>query len=617
MLEAIRRTASRASRSVRASTPAKDPVSQLEDLSITCTNEICDKILALYRSEELNRPEGEKTALKSNQESQGRMKSLEEVVSIHRCSSWYTVSSASDSVSTTTEAMAPDCTPSAPQAEKPFSNQFISKASHVVSEVLQKTEQKIAASASPHTSASTSACTETEMNFLMEMAKSTAKEILQNLFVLLVQSLREHLSGVSCSDADQPGAGQEQEFLSDTPNACKQKPVVSEESESLVNVCPETAELDSSLKNIQEFAAAELLLEEATQVASNILVERLSSDISIGLDSSGSGTALLSASSVDLDRLVSEILNQVIREVAQELEVNDVVNGSEARLDEAQVSDADDRAASHSRRSSDVSSNLQSPSELEDKESVNEFIDPEIKPQAPVQKGPLVPLHLFNVVRNHLKGIFSSFSKTDTKTIDAPGVEEEEVRPEVNGDDSKQELVEAEISHLPLSFPSLSVANLLLVAGGVTMVTGFLGCLGALKEQRCLLMTFFVILLLLFLTEAALVLMLGLFHRELDQKAKEDLIERMRDYDSNLGLKKSWDNMQRIFKCCGVSNHTDWYNRTTEGPPPQSCCRDHTPPCHRWEEPCYEKAKAWVLDNITWVLGFGVCLGIVQVKQHL
>ncbi|KAI5618702.1 hypothetical protein C0J50_21733 [Silurus asotus] len=170
---------------------------------------------------------------------------------------------------------------------------------------------------------------------------------------------------------------------------------------------------------------------------------------------------------------------------------------------------------------------------------------------------------------------------------------------------------QVEISHLPLSFPSLSVANLLLVAGGVTMVTGFLGCLGALKEQRCLLMTFFVILLLLFLTEAVLVLVLGLFHQEFDQKAKEDLLEGMKHYGSNEALTKSWDSMQKIFKCCGVSNHTDW--NQLQGSPPISCCRDDASPCHRWEEPCYQKAKMWVLDNITWVLGFGVCLGIVQI----
>lgn len=47
---------------------------------------------------------------------------------------------------------------------------------------------------------------------------------------------------------------------------------------------------------------------------------------------------------------------------------------------------------------------------------------------------------------------------------------------------------QTEFSSLP-SFPSLSAANLLLVAGGIIMVTGFLGCLGALKEQRCLLFT--------------------------------------------------------------------------------------------------------------------------------
>uniref|UniRef100_A0A671V9W5 Uncharacterized protein n=1 Tax=Sparus aurata TaxID=8175 RepID=A0A671V9W5_SPAAU len=46
---------------------------------------------------------------------------------------------------------------------------------------------------------------------------------------------------------------------------------------------------------------------------------------------------------------------------------------------------------------------------------------------------------------------------------------------------------QAAFSSLPLSFPSLSAANLLLVAGGITMVTGFLGTLGALKKQRCLL----------------------------------------------------------------------------------------------------------------------------------
>ncbi|XP_029364357.1 tetraspanin-9 isoform X1 [Echeneis naucrates] len=130
---------------------------------------------------------------------------------------------------------------------------------------------------------------------------------------------------------------------------------------------------------------------------------------------------------------------------------------------------------------------------------------------------------------------------------------------------------QAEFSSLPLSFPSLSAANLLFVAGGITMVTGFLGCLGALKEQRCLLFMFFVILLLLVLTEITLGLVIHIFHDKLDSKAQGELKEGMKIYESEPALKKSWDNVQKMFKCCGVTNKTDWYD-VLNGTLPSSCC---------------------------------------------
>uniref|UniRef100_A0A672YVW3 Tetraspanin 4b n=1 Tax=Sphaeramia orbicularis TaxID=375764 RepID=A0A672YVW3_9TELE len=120
---------------------------------------------------------------------------------------------------------------------------------------------------------------------------------------------------------------------------------------------------------------------------------------------------------------------------------------------------------------------------------------------------------------------------------------------------------QAEFSSLPLSFPSLSAANLLLVAGGITMVTGFLGCLGALKEQRCLLFMFFVILLLLVLTEVALALVLHIFHDK--------------------------------FKCCGVTNKTDWYE-VLNGTLPSSCCSVGADPCvDGWSEVSFPDYKCF------------------------
>lgn len=42
---------------------------------------------------------------------------------------------------------------------------------------------------------------------------------------------------------------------------------------------------------------------------------------------------------------------------------------------------------------------------------------------------------------------------------------------------------------LSSSFPSLSAANLLIVTGTFIMAIGFVGCIGAIKENKCLLLT--------------------------------------------------------------------------------------------------------------------------------
>lgn len=42
---------------------------------------------------------------------------------------------------------------------------------------------------------------------------------------------------------------------------------------------------------------------------------------------------------------------------------------------------------------------------------------------------------------------------------------------------------------LSSSFPSLSAANLLIVTGAFVMAIGFVGCVGAIKENKCLLLT--------------------------------------------------------------------------------------------------------------------------------
>ncbi|MGL6081842.1 MAG: hypothetical protein ACRC4N_05025, partial [Gammaproteobacteria bacterium] len=170
MLEAIRSTASQENGSMQVLLQGKHPILKLEELSMACTNEICDRISALYLSEEVGKPKGKKSSelsLKSQQEVQGIMKGLEKVVTVSRSSSNSTASSPSEWFSNPPKVIAPTYAATAAQTEKPLSDEFMSKASQVVSEVLLKTEQKLAALMSAQNSA------ETELNFLIELAKST------------------------------------------------------------------------------------------------------------------------------------------------------------------------------------------------------------------------------------------------------------------------------------------------------------------------------------------------------------------------------------------------------------------------------------------------------------
>ncbi|XP_026990500.2 uncharacterized protein LOC113635361 [Tachysurus fulvidraco] len=420
MLEAIQSTASQ-----RASSPAGDPISQLDDLSIACTNEICEKILALYQSEVHVIPEGEKTpetSLKSHQEVHGVMKGLEEVVSISRSSSWVTVSSTSDSISTMPEVMTPDFASSAPQAERPLIEQLMSKASQAIVEVLLKTEQKLAASMLPQTSVPASS--EADLKFLKELFKSTAMEILQKLFFILVQSLREHLSGASSSNADQSGPEDEQKFLSVAQMLhtdilkkvftfiCDRLQAISEQSRSPMDVCP--------------------LSEDTTKVETDILLKTLSSHIPTDLTSAkslGSTTASSPRESVDLDEVASDIVNKLIGEAAVNIRITATKN-----LPAAQLSDADAHSSSSSKSSSGISSELQSLSGLEDQKHVQQFTDAETNPS--VQNSPYVSQHFFSVVRDRLKAYFTTFSED---AADDKGEDEDPILP-ISEDGSVHEL---------------------------------------------------------------------------------------------------------------------------------------------------------------------------------
>ncbi|XP_059584192.1 tetraspanin-4 isoform X3 [Alligator mississippiensis] len=143
-------------------------------------------------------------------------------------------------------------------------------------------------------------------------------------------------------------------------------------------------------------------------------------------------------------------------------------------------------------------------------------------------------------------------------------------------------LSQGRFSALSLSFPSLGIAGLFLAAGAVVMAVGFVGCLGASTEHRCLLLTFFVILAAIVLLELGGFVVFYACRDKFDRYAQDDLKSGLRRYGTpgDPALTQAWDTVQTEFRCCGVQNFTDWFEIQNATALPESCCLEHGTPCH-------------------------------------
>ena len=173
----------------------------------------------------------------------------------------------------------------------------------------------------------------------------------------------------------------------------------------------------------------------------------------------------------------------------------------------------------------------------------------------------------------------------------------------------------------------IASAVLLIITGTIVSFISLLGSLGAYKEIKYMLKTYFVILLALL----AIILTIGslcfVFRGELDDRLQKEMHASMRLYGNDSHVTEAWDSMQINFECCGVTlrglrGFESWrresprFNGTSEGPfVPLSCCRsreeDQIKLACQGRQPrkedtyfdgCYDKMKA-VIKGHTVAIG--------------
>ena len=107
----------------------------------------------------------------------------------------------------------------------------------------------------------------------------------------------------------------------------------------------------------------------------------------------------------------------------------------------------------------------------------------------------------------------------------------------------------------------LNISLVMIFAGGVIFVVSFAGCVGALRENTCLLKFYSLCLLVFFLLEMAIAIMGFVFPHTMQSLLEETLSDKIiHMYREDADLQNFIDFAQQEFRCCGLSSegYMDW-----------------------------------------------------------
>jgi len=179
-----------------------------------------------------------------------------------------------------------------------------------------------------------------------------------------------------------------------------------------------------------------------------------------------------------------------------------------------------------------------------------------------------------------------------------------------------------------------TAANLLIVAGVVVATIGFLGCCGAVKKYQCMLLTYAIIVLLIFFLEVGTGVYAYAKRSSLDSELEHRLTEGIiNEYGkkniADKGLTKAIDWFQKHVECCGFNGPDDWHlnstwfnntirwkNNTLNNATnvyPASCCKSDVSPCvananrtNIYTHGCIEEGEEYVKHHLGLIGGVGI-----------
>ncbi|XP_041345673.1 tetraspanin-3 [Pyrgilauda ruficollis] len=127
---------------------------------------------------------------------------------------------------------------------------------------------------------------------------------------------------------------------------------------------------------------------------------------------------------------------------------------------------------------------------------------------------------------------------------------------------------------------TLIPAVIIIAVGTLLFIIGLIGCCATIRESRCGLATFVIILLLVFITEVVVVVLGYIYRAKVEDEVDHSIQKVYNRYNGTNpdAASRAIDYVQRQLRCCGIHNYSDWENtiwfkQTKNNSVPLSCCK--------------------------------------------
>ncbi|KAL0276001.1 UNVERIFIED_CONTAM: hypothetical protein PYX00_003689 [Menopon gallinae] len=115
---------------------------------------------------------------------------------------------------------------------------------------------------------------------------------------------------------------------------------------------------------------------------------------------------------------------------------------------------------------------------------------------------------------------------------------------------------------------------ILLATGVVVALVALFGCIGAIKEIKFILVIYLIILFIIFIVMLAGGILGYVFIDMVEYTMETEMYSSLKQYGNDKEVTNGWDNIQTMFRCCGVHNQNDWLKVRNI---PDSCYRKRSP----------------------------------------